>query len=75
MYRVRQEDLPYRGSSHDFVGADQGDVGISAFLLMGSPAAVPDRTGIPMTKFSSSAMAAAAMSSTARNSRRAREIF
>ena len=33
MYRVRQEDLPFKGLSHDFVGADHGDVNISAFLL------------------------------------------
>jgi quercetin dioxygenase-like cupin family protein len=33
MYRVRQEDLPFQGSSHQFVGADNGGVGISAVLL------------------------------------------
>lgn len=27
MYRVRQEDLPFAGISHVFVGADQGDAG------------------------------------------------
>ena len=37
MHRVRQEDLPFSGSSHQFVGADQGDVGISAFLLSALP--------------------------------------
>jgi quercetin dioxygenase-like cupin family protein len=37
MYRVRQEDLPFRGSSHQFVGAENGDVGISAFLLRALP--------------------------------------
>lgn len=41
MYRVRQEDLPFRGSSHHFVGADNGDVGISAFLLNASPGRGP----------------------------------
>ena len=30
MYRVRQQDLPFQGSSHQFVGADQGDVGKTA---------------------------------------------
>ena len=25
MHRVRQEDLPFKGSSHHFVGADNGD--------------------------------------------------
>jgi mannose-6-phosphate isomerase-like protein (cupin superfamily) len=35
MHRIRQEDLPFRGSSHHFVGADQGNVGVSAFLFHG----------------------------------------
>ena len=26
MYRIRQQDLPLRGSSYNFVGADSGDV-------------------------------------------------
>jgi hypothetical protein len=25
MYRVRQQDLPFQGSSHQFVGAENGD--------------------------------------------------
>lgn len=33
MFRYRQQDLPFVGSSHQFVGADRGDVGISVFLL------------------------------------------
>jgi quercetin dioxygenase-like cupin family protein len=37
MHRVRQEDLPFQGSSHQFVGADNGDVSISAFLLRALP--------------------------------------
>jgi quercetin dioxygenase-like cupin family protein len=41
MYRVRQEDLPFVGSSHQFIGADQGDVGISAFLLNALPGRGP----------------------------------
>jgi quercetin dioxygenase-like cupin family protein len=41
MHRTRQEDLPLRGSSHNFVGADQGDVGISAFLFNGQPGSGP----------------------------------
>lgn len=36
MHRVRAEDLPLKGSSHNFVGADQGDVAISAFLFNGT---------------------------------------
>ena len=41
MYRVRQEDLPFQGSSHQFVGADNGGVGISAFLLSAQPGKGP----------------------------------
>ena len=41
MYRVRQEELPFRGSSHHFVGADNGDVGISVFLLNAPPGRGP----------------------------------
>ena len=41
MHRVRREDLPLRGSSHNFVGADQGDVGVSVFLFDGLPGRGP----------------------------------
>ena len=41
MYRVRQKDLPFRGSSHEFVGADQGDVNVSVFLLRALPGKGP----------------------------------
>lgn len=41
MHHVRQEDLPHRGSSHNFVGADQGDVGVSVFLFNGKPGSGP----------------------------------
>lgn len=41
MYRVRQQDLPFQGSSHQFVGADNGGVGISAFLLSAQPGRGP----------------------------------
>jgi hypothetical protein len=33
MYRIRQQDLPLRGSSYNFVGADNGDVNVSVFLF------------------------------------------
>ena len=33
MYKVRQQDLPFRGSSHHFVGERQGDVGVSVWTL------------------------------------------
>ena len=35
MLRLRQSELPFRGSSHHFVGADYGDVGVSVFLFRG----------------------------------------
>ena len=41
MYRIRQEDLPFAGSSHQFVGADRGDTGVSVFLFNGRPGAGP----------------------------------
>jgi quercetin dioxygenase-like cupin family protein len=41
MHRVRQQDLPFKGSSHHFVGADQGDVGVSVFLLSALPGRGP----------------------------------
>ena len=33
MHHVHQDALPFVGSSHQFVGADQGDVNVSVFLL------------------------------------------
>jgi quercetin dioxygenase-like cupin family protein len=41
MYRVRQQDLPFIGSSHHFVGADNGDVNVSVFLLNALPGRGP----------------------------------
>ena len=41
MYRIKQDDLPFRGSSHNFVGADQGDVNVSVFLFNGMPGSGP----------------------------------
>ena len=41
MYRTREQDLPFRGSSYNFVGADNGDVGVSVFLFRGQPGAGP----------------------------------
>jgi len=37
MHHVRQENLPFVGSSHKFVGAEQGDPGVSVFLFHGKP--------------------------------------
>lgn len=41
MYRFRQEDLPFRGSSHHFVGAENGNVDVSVFLFRGLPGSGP----------------------------------
>jgi quercetin dioxygenase-like cupin family protein len=41
MHRIRQDALPFVGSSHQFVGADQGDVNISVFLLSMAPGRGP----------------------------------
>ena len=35
MQRIRQADLPFRGSSHHFVGERNGDVNVSVFLFNG----------------------------------------
>jgi quercetin dioxygenase-like cupin family protein len=35
MYRTRKADLPFKGSSFNFVGADNGDVNVSVFLFNG----------------------------------------
>ena len=41
MYRVRQQDLPFVGSSHQFVGADNGVANVSVFLFNGKPGSGP----------------------------------
>ena len=41
MHHVRQENLPFVGSSHEFVGAQQGDTGVSVFLFHGEPGSGP----------------------------------
>lgn len=41
MLRLRQGALPFRGSSHQFVGADNDDVNVSVFLFNGAPGAGP----------------------------------
>jgi quercetin dioxygenase-like cupin family protein len=41
MHHIRQEDLPFKGSSHQFVGADQGDTDVSVFLFRGEPGSGP----------------------------------
>ena len=41
MHHVRQENLPFVGSSHEFVGVDQGGTGVSVFLFHGKPGSGP----------------------------------
>ncbi len=41
MHHVRVEDLPHRGSSHQFIGANQGGVAMSAFLFHGEVGSGP----------------------------------
>ena len=41
MLHVRQENLPFVGSSHEFVGAEQGNTGVSVFLFSGRPGSGP----------------------------------
>jgi len=37
MHVVTQKDLPFVGMSHQFIGADQGQVGISVYLVNSPP--------------------------------------
>jgi hypothetical protein len=46
MYHVRQESLPFVASSHEFVGAEQGDTSVSVFLFHGKPGSGPGPPGI-----------------------------
>lgn len=41
MHHVRQENLPFVGSSHEFRGFEQGDTGVSVFLFHGKPGSGP----------------------------------
>ena len=41
MLRTRQEQLPFVGSSHEFVGAHHADTNVSVFLYNGKPGAGP----------------------------------
>src|SRR5436190_9268165 len=41
MHHVRQENLPFVGSSYEFVGAEQGDTSVSVFLFYGKPGSGP----------------------------------
>jgi len=50
MYLVRQEQLPFQGMSHQFVGADNADVGISAYFVNAPPGRGPRRHRHPYDK-------------------------
>ena len=41
MHHTRQEELPFVGSSHEFIGAEQGQTGVSVFLYDGKPGSGP----------------------------------
>jgi quercetin dioxygenase-like cupin family protein len=41
MHHLRQENLPFMGSSHEFVGEDQGGTGVSVFLFNGKAGSGP----------------------------------
>lgn len=41
MHHVRQKDLPFVGSSHQFIGAEQGDTSVSVFLFQGNAGSGP----------------------------------
>jgi quercetin dioxygenase-like cupin family protein len=50
MYLIRQEQLPFQGMSHQFVGADNADVGISAYFVNAPPGRGPRRHRHPYDK-------------------------
>ncbi len=41
MLKLRQDALPFIGSSYNFVGAGHGDVGVTVFLFRGEPGRGP----------------------------------
>ena len=41
MYRIKHSELPLHGSSHNFVGAEHGDVNVAVFLCNGLPGNSP----------------------------------
>src|SRR4051812_43545597 len=74
MHQVRQDDPPFVGSSHQFVGAEQGGVNFWVDFLNAQPGEGPGRIGIRSTKFSSCAPGVGDGSLTARNSKGARRL-
>jgi mannose-6-phosphate isomerase-like protein (cupin superfamily) len=41
MFRTKVQDLPFRGMSHQFVGAENGDVAACAYLVNAPPGRGP----------------------------------
>jgi mannose-6-phosphate isomerase-like protein (cupin superfamily) len=50
MHHVHQSQLPFVGMSHQFIGADQGDVAVSAYLVNAPPDRGPPRHRHPYDK-------------------------
>ena len=75
MHHVRQENLPFVGSSHEFVGAEHADTVSRCSCSMGSPALDRVRIAILMTRSSSFVKAGECGRSTAKPSRAALETF
>jgi len=50
MHRTRQDLLPFVGMSHQFIGADQGDVAICSYLVNAPPGRGPVRHRHPYDK-------------------------
>jgi len=50
MYLVHQGQLPFVGMSHQFVGADNGEVGVSAYFVNAPPGRGPRRHWHPYDK-------------------------
>lgn len=50
MKLVREEELPFVGMSHQFIGAEQGDVAISIYFVRTEPGRGPRRHRHPYDK-------------------------
>jgi hypothetical protein len=57
MHHVGQENLPFVGSSHELVGAEQGDTSVSVFLFHGKPGSGPGPHRHPYLLFPRSPLA------------------
>ena len=50
MNLIREEELPFVGMSHQFIGAEHGDVGISIYFVRAEPGRGPRRHRHPYDK-------------------------